>query len=247
MTTKTSPRELTAALEDYLETIYLVTQDRPVARIKDIAKARGVRSASVTPAMRRLEEMGLIRYERRDYIELSEVGVEEARRVYARHRVLTSFFEKVLSMSPSKSREQACLMEHLVTDEAMDRFVRFFEFLKTCPQVPEDMLMKFKRCCRLGGVAEDCPTACDVPGCLETGLKEDTMSVSQMSVGQRASVMKVKASPAIRKRLLDMGVLPGASIVLERLAPSGDPLWVRVDDFHLSLRRREAQGVIIET
>ena len=49
---------LTGSLEDYLETIYLLIRDRKVARVKDIAEARDVRMASVTPAMRRLAELG---------------------------------------------------------------------------------------------------------------------------------------------------------------------------------------------
>ena len=72
--------ELTGALEDYLETIYELVRDHKFARVRDIAKARGVRAASVSPAMKRLSDLGLIRYVRREYIDLTEQGEEEARK-----------------------------------------------------------------------------------------------------------------------------------------------------------------------
>ena len=67
---------LSGSLEDYLETIYELVRDKKLARVKDIANRRGVRSASVTPAMKRLAELGLIEYVEREYIDLSEDGLE---------------------------------------------------------------------------------------------------------------------------------------------------------------------------
>jgi Mn-dependent DtxR family transcriptional regulator len=56
-------------------------------------------------------------------------GEKAGRRVFSRHRLLTRFFEEVLSMPAEAASEQACAMEHSLTDEAMVRMVRFFEFL----------------------------------------------------------------------------------------------------------------------
>ncbi len=122
-------------LEDYLETIYLLVQEHGFARVKDIAKARDVKAATVSIALRKLAEAQLVNYVRREYIGLTEKGEQAARRVLTRHRLLTRFFEEVLGMSAHAAGEQACAMEHVLTDEAMDRMVRFFEFLGTCPSV----------------------------------------------------------------------------------------------------------------
>ena len=85
---------LTSALEDYLETIFELVRDQKLARVKDIARARGVKSGSVTPAMKRLSELGLIKYVQREYIDLTPDGEIEARRIYAKHQILSRFFEE---------------------------------------------------------------------------------------------------------------------------------------------------------
>src|ERR1017187_4474765 len=137
-----SEGEISSSLEDYLETIYLLVQEQGFARVKDVARARDVKAASVSIALRKLAELDLVRYERREYIALTPEGEKAGRRVFSRHRLLTRFFEEVLSMPAEAASEQACAMEHSLTDEAMVRMVRFFEFLGACPSVTES----FRQC-----------------------------------------------------------------------------------------------------
>lgn len=68
-------------------------------------------------------------------------------------------------------------------------------------------------------------------------------SVATLLPGQRGRVLSVGGSGAIRQRLLDMGLLRRAVVEVERVAPSGDPIWIRLDGYQLSLRRREAASV----
>lgn len=98
---------LTGALEDYLETVFILVREQGFARVRDIAKAREVRSSSVSPALRRLHALGLVEYVRREYVGLTDSGEREARRVLARHDLLTRFFSEVLQMSPSASEKEA--------------------------------------------------------------------------------------------------------------------------------------------
>ena len=66
--------EISSSLEDYLETIYLLVQEQGFARVKDVARARDVKAASVSSALRKLAELDLVRYERREYIALTPSG-----------------------------------------------------------------------------------------------------------------------------------------------------------------------------
>ena len=59
------PLTLSSSLEDYLETIYRLIGSRSVARVRDIAKARDVKPASVSPALKRLQDLGLVDYVQR--------------------------------------------------------------------------------------------------------------------------------------------------------------------------------------
>lgn len=63
---------------------------------------------------------------------------------------------------------------------------------------------------------------------------------------QRAAIQAVQGGAALRKRLLDMGLVPGAEISVVRVAPLGDPVEYMVKGYRLSLRRSEASQVLVE-
>ncbi|HSN78143.1 MAG TPA: FeoA family protein [Anaerolineae bacterium] len=63
---------------------------------------------------------------------------------------------------------------------------------------------------------------------------------------QRGAVQAVQGSAVLRKRLLDMGLVPGAEISVVRVAPLGDPVEYMVKGYRLSLRRSEAAHVLVE-
>ena len=238
---------LTVALEDYLETILILVCERGFARVRDIAKARKVRSSSVSPALKRLDELGLITYVQREYIGLTDSGEREARRVLARHDLLTRFFSEVLQMPSEASEREACAMEHSLSPEAMDRFVRFFEFLNVCPESQREWLKKFHCCPMVQDDSSTCENPCEGDQARSQGLGENTMSVSDLRPGQQGKVSHVNARGAVRQRLLDMGLLPDVVIRVERLAPTGDPVWISLKGFQIALRRKEAKAVLIST
>ena len=64
--------------------------------------------------------------------------------------------------------------------------------------------------------------------------------------GQRAMVLKVHGEGALRRRLFDMGITPGAEILVRKLAPLGDPLEVTLRGYELSLRKAEAEAVLMD-
>ncbi|MBM3163440.1 MAG: ferrous iron transport protein A [Chlorobi bacterium] len=72
------------------------------------------------------------------------------------------------------------------------------------------------------------------------------MNLSELRTGQAGRVLKIDAVPALRKRLLDMGVLVGEVIRVEGVAPFGDPIEVSVRNYRLSLRKKEVEGVLVE-
>lgn len=235
--------EISSSLEDYLETIYLLVQEQGFARVKDVARARDVKAASVSIALRKLADMALVRYERREYIALTPDGEKAGRRVFSRHRLLTRFFEEVLSMSPEAASEQACAMEHSLTDEAMDRLVRFFEFLGACPSVIETFHQ-----CPLAQDAKAAGTGARASATCNTCAKKkegQSMSLADLKPGKGALVTKIDAAGAVRQRLLDMGVLPNTPIQIERVGLGGDPYWVRCQGAQLALRRSEASSILI--
>lgn len=242
MTASTETLSLTSALEDYLETIYELVRDQKVARVRDIALARGVRAASVTPAMRRLSDLGLIRYVQREYIDLTPEGEVEARRIYSRHQALTRLFTDVLRMPPELAKADACAMEHSLSAEGLDHLVRFFEFLRVCPG-SRGFLETFHRCSLVHQDAEPCGMSCSAKKARQSHDDGASLSLAELEPGQQARVAQVLGAGALRQRLLDMGLLPGVMVGMERLGPGGDPIWIKVQGFQISLRKAEAEVV----
>ena len=193
--------------------------------------------------MRRLAELGLITYRQREFIDLTEAGECAARRVYARHQLLGRFFEEVLGLGHAQAQANACAMEHSLSDEAMDQLVRFFEFLRVCPRSGQ-LLEHFHDCQAVRGDR----AACQKRACGERGLEVQaaTSRLSKLKVGAQARVALVEGVGAIRQRLLDMGILPDVKLVVERVAPAGDPIWIRFEGTQLSLRRSEAKAIVVE-
>ena len=70
------------------------------------------------------------------------------------------------------------------------------------------------------------------------------MKLSEMKPGKRA-VIKSFESPELELKLMEMGCLPGEEVVIEQIAPLGDPISIRVAGYSLSLRKNEADQIIV--
>ena len=71
-------------------------------------------------------------------------------------------------------------------------------------------------------------------------------TVSYLNPGEKASIIKVSGKAYLKRRLLDMGVVPGSIIQMVRHAPLGDPLDIKIKGYHLSLRKSEAEHIEIK-
>ena len=74
----------------------------------------------------------------------------------------------------------------------------------------------------------------------------EPLTLDQLAPGQRARVKKVGGQGAVRRRLMDMGMVSGVEVELLKAAPLGDPLEYLLRGYHLSLRKAEAQAIEIE-
>lgn len=70
--------------------------------------------------------------------------------------------------------------------------------------------------------------------------------LDEFSIGETGQIVKVEGEGRIRRRLFDMGVTPGASILLRKKAPLGDPIEIKIRGYELTLRKSEANLIILE-
>lgn len=128
---------LSESLEDYLEAIFCIIDERKVARPKDIIARMNVSGASVTGALRLLAERKLIYYAPHDLISFTEEGARIAGEIYRRHLNLRSFLIDVLLVEPHQANETACKMEHVLPDAIISRMVRLAAFMNGKPKIAQ--------------------------------------------------------------------------------------------------------------
>lgn len=108
--------ERTESQENYIETIHILSQKKPVVRAVDISNELGFKKPSVSIAMKSLKEQALITVTPEGYIYLTDTGLEIAKKIYERHLVLTDILIK-LGVSESVAEEDACRIEHVISED----------------------------------------------------------------------------------------------------------------------------------
>ena len=119
---------ITKSLEDYIEYIYTSLSDDKELKAIDIAKKFNISRASVSEALIRLCELGLVIYEGRKGIIVTEKGEIEAKRVIKKHQILLNFFNKTLNIEFEKASDNACKIEHVIDDDVVSILEKFNQF-----------------------------------------------------------------------------------------------------------------------
>lgn len=115
--------------EDYLEAIVMLGGATSPVRAVDVATKLGVSKASVSKAISVLKEKGLADQPHYGDITLTEDGCEYGTKVLDRHRALTLFLNKALGIDAQIAEEEACLMEHAISDESFEKWLAFIDEL----------------------------------------------------------------------------------------------------------------------
>jgi len=122
-------KKLSESLEMYIKTILVLEREFDPVRVSQIAKARGVRAASVTEAIRTLQDKELILHKAYGSVRLTAQGRRMARTIVSRFDVLYRFLNGVLGLCEAAADREACEFEHVITPELVERLAVFLEFL----------------------------------------------------------------------------------------------------------------------
>ena len=109
--------------ENYLETILILSKTHPVVRSVDIAAELGFKKSSVSVAMKNLRENAHIVMSKEGFITLTPTGREIAEMIYERHELLSSWLTG-LGVDPGVAAEDACRMEHVISDATFQALKR---------------------------------------------------------------------------------------------------------------------------
>ena len=126
-------KKLTSSLEDYLEIIYNKIKENSKVKAIDISRELNVSRASVTEALNKLAKNGFINYEKYGQIIITDEGIKKAKEIVFLHQELTNFFEN-LGIDSIEASENACKIEHIISNNIKKRIQDFNQFCKTNPE-----------------------------------------------------------------------------------------------------------------
>lgn len=136
--------KLSSSLEDYLETIYNYLQDNEKIRAVDISRELNVSRASVSEALQKLGDLNLVNYGRYESLSLTTEGKNYAESVINKHKSIQVFFEKILGADYAEACQTACKMEHVISQNILERLVAFTEFTKSRPEIYQEFEAFYK-------------------------------------------------------------------------------------------------------
>lgn len=123
--------------EDYLETILRLSKRQGQVRSIDIVNELGYSKPSVSVAMKRLRENGYLTMDADNLITLTPAGMEIARSIYDRHKTLSSFLES-LGVDSDVAREDACKIEHDISEESFTAIRNLMQEREQHPENPQE-------------------------------------------------------------------------------------------------------------
>ena len=127
--TRKKEQKLSQVMEDYLETIYVLSKDKGYARTGEIARSLEVSPSSVVEMVGKIAKIGLLEWRRYEGVFLSADGRMRGEVIHIRHEMLRRFFE-FIGVEPEVANKEACIIEHElspVTTSAIGNFVNFLQ------------------------------------------------------------------------------------------------------------------------
>jgi DtxR family Mn-dependent transcriptional regulator len=150
----------TANMEDYLEAILRIEEEEEVARVSQISEMLGVKKPSVTAALGKLSEQGLVKHEKYGYVDLTPKGKKMARDVYRRHQLLTTFLHDIVGVNKVTAEDDACKMEHHLSRETTEKLSSLVEFISSGPR-SEQWIENLAYFHEYGERSEACSSRCE--------------------------------------------------------------------------------------
>ena len=230
------------SVQNYLRAIGLLSTNGNSVSTTEISSYFKIAPASVTEMLKKLAENGYVNYSPYHGITLTPKGQQEAQKITRKHRLLEKFLSDVLHIGKDKVHTQACEMEHVLSDEAEESLCRFLNHPDTCPddgKIIPACNLPFQTC-------EECVQT-HKKGLEEVGKRQQNLlSICTLKRGTHAKISFIRGEHKVLQRLLDMGLTPGTSIKVERVAPLKGPIEVCVRGSKVALGQDIAINVFVE-
>lgn len=217
-----SPALTDEMLEDCLQAVHRLEGQGCAASVQEVAAFAGITPASVHRALGELQTRGLVQNGKPDCVSLTEEGRRQAAGVLRRHRLSERLFADILGLPWDRVHDQAMRLEHALTPEAEARIATLLNHPATCPH---------------GAPIPASDGSLPLPA---------TLPLDRVPAGARVWIQQIlEEEAAFLRYLASLGLLPGAELSVQEVAPFGGPLLVQVGDARYALGRDVAAKILV--
>jgi len=215
------PGHFDEATEQYLVTVYRLDREGPGVSTSGLAAELGVAPASVSGMLKKLALDGYLEHKARGEAKLTKRGLEVAVRVLRRHRLAECLLTDILGMPWDEVHPEACRLEHAISARVEERLIALLGNPQTCPH------------------GHPIPPA-DLSEPVRPGLP-----LAAMEAGCGARVFGVAEVPEILRYLGEIGLRPGAELMLVEKAPLGGPVTIELGERRYAISLELARSIMV--
>ena len=192
-------------IEEYLEVLYRNGSNKEQVSTTTISKDLNIAPGSVTQMLKKLEKLGYIIYTPYRGASLTDEGMRIAQKITRKHRILEKFLMDVLNIKEENIHEQACKMEHTLSDEAERALCTMLHHPDLCPDnniIPACDL-DFDSC-------HQCFSVRDFDNIINR--KFNLLSISELNVDSKGTISFIRGSGDLLSEISDLGISIGDNI-----------------------------------
>jgi DtxR family transcriptional regulator, Mn-dependent transcriptional regulator len=230
-------------VEEYLETIFDLESRDGSAKTTAIAKCLKVAPASVTEVLKSLSDKGFVQYEPYRGATLTEEGKKIADTIKRKHRLLEVFLTDVLKLNQEKVHDEACRMEHTISEDTENALCRMLKAPARCPHGSP-----ISPCnCGVGSCAEcDAVVGGEIP--VTASLRDKKIiPITELGLEHNGKIAFIRGDCKIVQRLSDLGLTLGTIVSMLRKTPMGGPVELSVRKTKLAVDHAIAENIFVES
>jgi DtxR family Mn-dependent transcriptional regulator len=233
---------MSTSTEEYLEAMYTLTRGDEPATTSAISRRLKISPASVTEMVKKLADNGYLNYSPYQGVTLTPKGHEIAEKMARKHRLLERFLHDVLKIGNDKVHQEACAMEHALSEETERAMCQTLKAPDICPDDKQEIPacnLSFSNCDECKKWEDDLD---------KVGKREKSVvSLSTLKANQQGTIAFIRGDHKVLRRLMDMGLTPGTTVKVSRIAPMKGPSEIAVRGCKLALGDEIVRNVFIES
>ena len=226
-------------IEEYLEVLYRNGSNKEQVSTTQLSKELGIAPGSVTQMLKKLAKLGYIDYIPYKGAVLTDEGMKIAQKITRKHRILEKFLMDVLKIQEDNVHEQACEMEHTLSDEAERALCTMLKNPDLCPDnnIIPACNFDFENC-------HQCYSEKDFNNVIDR--KFNLLSISELTSNCTGTISFIRGNNELLGDVSDLGIKIGSRIEFEYNENiAGSHFMICVDDEVLNISKEMADNIFI--